>query len=168
MTVFAASVNDVEFLRDPTGNRRYWTLPVSACNFTHGLDMQQVWAQVRSLYEAGERWWLDAAENATLIGVNSNHTQDDPIEEVLRQCFKPVPNSWTSKPDIVSAVQEAWGGSWTQREARSLTAALRRLETQSGVERKKVKGVFQWALRRRSGGPEAVTDITALTEELLD
>jgi len=168
MTAFAASVNDVEFLRDATGNRRYWTLPVTGCNFEHGIDMQQVWAQVRKLYEAGERWWLDAAENITLIGVNSNHTQDDPIDEVLRQCFEPDPNSWTSKPDIVSAVQEAWGGSWTQREARSLTAALRRLETNSGVQRKKVKGVFQWALRRNVPEQDAIADITALTEELLD
>ena len=70
----------------------------------------------------------------------------------------------------MSAVQEAWGGTWTQREARSLTAALRRLETQSGVQRKKVKGVFQWALLRRRNVPEqdAAADIAALTEELLD
>ncbi len=136
----------------------------------HGIEMQQVWAQVRKLYDAKERWWLDADENRKLNGINTNHTQADPIEEILRQCFEVNDNHFTPKPEIVATVQASWAGTWTQREARSLTAALRRLEAQSGVQRKKVNGIFQWGLLRSRRVPEqnAVTDITALADELLD
>lgn len=45
-TAFGASVNDVEFLLDPTGARRFWPVEVTACNPFHGIDLQQLWAQV--------------------------------------------------------------------------------------------------------------------------
>ena len=43
-TVFCASVNEETFLVDPTGNSRFWTLPVIEINHLHGIDMQQVFA----------------------------------------------------------------------------------------------------------------------------
>jgi hypothetical protein len=45
-TVFCASVNDQSFLVDATGNTRWWTIPVTKVNYTHGIDMQQLFAQV--------------------------------------------------------------------------------------------------------------------------
>ena len=46
-TVFAATVNDSNFLVDATGNSRWWTIPVKDINYKHGIDMQQVFAQLR-------------------------------------------------------------------------------------------------------------------------
>ena len=45
-TVFFASVNKPNFLVDMTGNTRWWTIPVSKINYEHGIDMQQVFAQL--------------------------------------------------------------------------------------------------------------------------
>jgi len=56
-TVFGASVNQAEFLSDMTGNRRWWCIPVKSINNEHKLDMQQVWAEVYSLYEDGYTWY---------------------------------------------------------------------------------------------------------------
>src|SRR5690606_39387898 len=53
-TVFFGSVNPREFLHDETGNRRYWTIECESINSRHGLDMQQVWAEVLELWRAGE------------------------------------------------------------------------------------------------------------------
>lgn len=80
-TVMFASVNDDRFLNDPTGNRRFWTIECEAINHTHGLDMQQVWAEVYEEYKDGATWYLDADEVVALNQHNENFMQIDPIEE---------------------------------------------------------------------------------------
>lgn len=69
--VFGGTVNDVEYLSDPTGNRRF--LPVRC----HGLEAfggkidvdglrkvrDQLWAEAVHRYKAGEQWWLTEAED---------------------------------------------------------------------------------------------------------
>ncbi|WP_345758168.1 VapE domain-containing protein [Klebsiella aerogenes] len=86
-TVFFASVNPKHFLADDTGNVRWWTVPVTAVNYEHGIDTQQLWAEVLSWFEAGERWWLDRDEEAMLEVVNEQHGQTDPIEEMILARF---------------------------------------------------------------------------------
>ena len=62
--VFAGSVNAREFLTDNTGSRRFWTLPIAACNPTAIAEARdQLWAEALHAYHRGESWWLskDAA-----------------------------------------------------------------------------------------------------------
>lgn len=82
-TVFFASVNDHDFLVDPTGNRRYWTIDVARINHAHGLDMQQVWAEVYELYKAGEGWYLSGDEMKVLNERNRDFSQVEPVEELV-------------------------------------------------------------------------------------
>jgi predicted P-loop ATPase len=82
-TVFFASVNPEEFLRDETGNVRWWTIPVTAVDFQHSIDLQQLWAQAASLYEAGESWWLTKEEEVRLEQRNEDHTVKSSIYEML-------------------------------------------------------------------------------------
>lgn len=52
-TVFGASTNDGTPLRDKTGGRRFWLV---TCNekYIHGtMDIDQIWAEAKSLYESG-------------------------------------------------------------------------------------------------------------------
>ncbi len=86
-TVFFASVNPERFLADETGNVRWWTVPVTGVNYTHDIDVQQLWAEVASLFRDGERWWLERDEEAALEGVNREHEAIDPLEEMLQQRF---------------------------------------------------------------------------------
>lgn len=58
-TSFGASVNEFEFLLDTTGARRFWPMHVTGCNWKHGIDLQQLWAQVHTMVMAGENWNLD-------------------------------------------------------------------------------------------------------------
>lgn len=88
-TVFFASVNDDAFLVDDTGNTRWWTVPVTRVNFQHGIDMQQLWAEVYALYRDGEQWWLNQEEERLLEGANDDHRQVSPIEELILSAYNP-------------------------------------------------------------------------------
>jgi predicted P-loop ATPase len=61
--VFAGSVNETQYLRDPTGGRRFWPI---ACGKIHIDSLtkarDQLWAEARSRYLASEAWWLDTDE----------------------------------------------------------------------------------------------------------
>lgn len=82
-TVLCATVNNRNFLSDPTGNGRFWTVACRRIDSYHDIDMQQLWAQVYELYRAGEKWSLTPEELALVNEVNEHHEQADfPSEKV--------------------------------------------------------------------------------------
>ena len=97
-TVFFASVNPRQFLHDPTGNVRYWTISCEDINHNHGLDMQQVWAEVyESLYLHGESWFLSTDEVQRLNSHNKDYEVLDPITERLQSLYdweNALPSEW--------------------------------------------------------------------------
>jgi hypothetical protein len=58
--VFAGTTNQTDYLRDETGNRRYWVVRCGALIDTDALerDRDQLWAQAYAEYLNGELWWL--------------------------------------------------------------------------------------------------------------
>ncbi|VXC65844.1 VapE domain-containing protein [Sphingomonas sp. 8AM] len=80
-TVFAATVNESAFLVDTTGNSRWWTISVAKLDFQHGIDMQQLFAQLEvELGDNGE-WWLSPDEEAMLAALNARHTVTSVVVE---------------------------------------------------------------------------------------
>lgn len=86
-TVFFGSVNEKEFLYDPSGNRRFWTIECESINYNHKVNMQQVWAEVYDLYRKEESWRLSAEENALLSESNESFEVTEPIEEMIISDF---------------------------------------------------------------------------------
>jgi putative DNA primase/helicase len=82
-TVFCGTVNQQDFLIDTTGNSRWWVLPCIQINFRHGLDLQQIWAQVYRLFLEGGEWWLNEEENQRLDELNRNFEASDEVEDLL-------------------------------------------------------------------------------------
>lgn len=80
-TVFFGSVNPREYLNDPTGNRRYWTIECEELDHSHNIDMQQCWAQVYELWKSGEGYYLTAEEMSMLNSHNDEFMALDPVEE---------------------------------------------------------------------------------------
>jgi predicted P-loop ATPase len=63
--VLGASVNPsgYGFLRDPTGARRFWIVPVARIDIAAvERDRDQIWAEAVALYNAGRQWWLTERE----------------------------------------------------------------------------------------------------------
>jgi len=86
-TVFAATVNEHDYLIDETGNRRFWTVPVSACNADHGIDMQQLWAELYHDLRAGHPHYPTDEERAKLDRINVEHKVTDPVREGILETF---------------------------------------------------------------------------------
>lgn len=86
-TVFFGSVNEVDFLKDPTGNRRFWTIECESINYSHGLDMQQIWAEIKVLVDKGEPHILRSEEVDSLNSHNEKFQESDPIFERIASYF---------------------------------------------------------------------------------
>lgn len=86
-TSFFASVNEPAFLVDDTGNRRFLPIAVHGTNPYHGIDMQQLWAEIWDKYLAGEQWWPNAELLALLPARHDQHSQLDHIEDAVRTKF---------------------------------------------------------------------------------
>lgn len=86
-TVFAGTVNDLEFLRDSTGNRRFWPIEVSAIKRDPSINYQQLWAEVKTWFDSGESWHLDSAEIKMLNDYSERFTISDPIIEALHSSY---------------------------------------------------------------------------------
>jgi predicted P-loop ATPase len=76
------------YLKDPTGNRRFWPLPVSSIDLPRvTADKDQIWAEAVARHAAGETWWLSADEEAECDRLTSDRRSVDPwgyqIESVV-------------------------------------------------------------------------------------
>jgi len=143
-TVFGASVNDEQFLNDPTGNRRFWTIPAAAFRPDPDLDMQQLWAQVLTLWKAGERWYLSMAETARLNTHNEDFTAPDPIDERVADGFGWGPHvvvwEWATATEVLLRV-----GIKDPGKPQTIAAA-RALKKLNGGQRKKTNGKVLFAI----------------------
>jgi hypothetical protein len=83
-TSFCGSVNGDQFLNDPTGSGRFLTIKVEGRpEVSHGIDTQQLWAQIFTWWEAGEQWWLTEAEEDVQIESNDEFQSVDGITEQI-------------------------------------------------------------------------------------
>ena len=77
--IVVGSVNDAQFLVDPTGNRRYWVVPIEE----EKIDLAQlkqerdsIWSAAVAAYRNGETWWLSNEEEKL-------STQNNQIFEIV-------------------------------------------------------------------------------------
>ena len=137
-TVFGGSVNGEEFLADPTGNRRYLTIPVEGFEFDHSVDMQQVWAEFHSLWTAGEAFFLSMDEVSELNTHNEQFTIIDPLSERIAASFGWGPHvvmwDWMTVTDVLMkiGIKEP-----TKGQTIAGSAIIRKL---NGGQRKKSNG----------------------------
>lgn len=83
--VYAATTNSRNYLKDPTGNRRYWPFECSAIDIPGLLRMRaQLWAEAVHRYRAKELWYLHephlkAAHAAAVEERRETHPWEEPI-----------------------------------------------------------------------------------------
>ena len=138
-TVFAATVNEWNFLVDPTGNTRWWTIPVDSLDHTHDLDMQQVFAQLAVDFRQGAQWWLTDEEQKLLDGLNSKHQAASVIEERIHEALDPKNRNLRSM--TASKVLQEIGIKFpSNAQAKEAGAVLRSIYGPP----KKIQGLMKW------------------------
>lgn len=143
-TVFCATVNESNFLVDTTGNSRWWTIPVTHINYAHGIDMQQVFAQLALDVKAGEQWWLTQAEEALLESCNSEHLSVSVIREQLMEIVDMALMDNPKNPAMTAIeVLTKLGFEYpTNPQCKECAAILRQLFGDS----KKIQGQHKWRI----------------------
>jgi predicted P-loop ATPase len=90
-SILVGSTNELEFLSDPSGDRRYWVIPLAG-NINLNLAEQlrdQIWAAAVAAYRAGEQWWLTSDEKQLATKPTSSSGLAIPGRNSYRLC--PVP-----------------------------------------------------------------------------
>ena len=144
-TVFCATVNENNFLVDMTGNTRWWTIPVTAINFKHGIDMQQVFAQLaEDFHKEDARWWLNEHEDALLELHNRNHRSVSVIREQLMDILDLEQKDRSGHPAMTaSEVLKILGfDKPSNPQCKECGAILRELLG----EPKKTQGAYKWRI----------------------
>ena len=89
MTSFCGSVNEAEFLGDPSGSRRFWPVDVEAISWDFEMDWGQLWAQVFKLWSANPAFNLTAEEEKIRAAVAlEEHTLMSAEEEKLASYYQ--------------------------------------------------------------------------------
>lgn len=122
-TVFFASVNESSYLSDHTGNRRFWTIETIAIKADHGLDMQQVWAELLIAYKKGDSWYLTREEIEKLSFHNETYEAEDPVEDTVRGIFTKGTTFFT----CTDIAKKLGYNQPTQRDTRSISRAVQKL-----------------------------------------
>lgn len=100
--IFVATTNEDEFLQGVNGNRRFWIVKiwVTAPRLDVSDDLtedyiNQVWAEAKHLYEAGERTYLLPHEEDAARAVQREHTEQDDRADIIRKYLDTLlPENW--------------------------------------------------------------------------
>lgn len=134
-TVFIGTTNEAEFLRDPTGTRRFWPVPVSMVDLG-GLaaDRDQLWAEAVHALHAGEPWWLGEEAEVARIEASEPFREVDAWEEPIRL--------WADEQDapftVGDVLRHALGKDVAHQETRDAMRAATAL-TRLGFHKRRVR-----------------------------
>lgn len=100
--VFFGTTNEVDFLRNENGNRRFWVIPVgeveaskSPWELPKDPELGQIWAEALQVYKDGEPLYLNREEEAELKKLQDRYTAENGIVGVLTEYLdKPIPDGY--------------------------------------------------------------------------
>ncbi|TCL35628.1 virulence-associated protein E [Anaerospora hongkongensis] len=103
--VFFGTTNTRDFLRDATGNRRFWPVEVhpekaELSHWSHLTDdvVGQIWAEVMNWFKAGESLTLDAESREEATRQQALHMELDPREGLIQEWLEsPIEEEWDSE-----------------------------------------------------------------------
>lgn len=123
MTAFFGSVNSQQFLKDDTGNRRYWVVPCENILWDHGINLNELWGEAMyKLRVEKVPYWLTESEKEILNKNNEEYEVKTEAEIKISEKynFNVDKEFWTKLPTttIAETINES---------ARAVSQALAKL-----------------------------------------
>jgi predicted P-loop ATPase len=140
--IFVGTVNDSEYLRDPTGNRRFWPVRCGKIDIPAlESDREQLMAEAREMFLSGERWWPEGAEVEACEKAQSERTANDvwfPLigTYVETEHKKHARETFITIGDVLADLGIR-KGEWTQSEQNRVAKCLVQLKWQPTRRRRK-------------------------------
>lgn len=138
LTTFCATVNPTDFLKDKTGSRRFWIIPVEECNIEEmqQIDIDEFWGAVYSLWCSGTvKNFLNADETETLLQDNTMFNVENNITIALNDTFDFEQQKELWRVYNISEIAEIIG----IRENKAIKNELERRRFKYGTQRDKYK-----------------------------
>ena len=117
--IFFGTTNDIEFLKDRTGNRRFWPVdvgvqPVSKNVFTQlEEEVSQIWAEAFCYWQLGEPLYLRGEVEAEAMQEQELHRESNAKEGVIREFVdRQVPVNWEKR--TLSERLTYWGSEFAR------------------------------------------------------
>ncbi|MCP3099000.1 virulence-associated E family protein [Myxococcus sp. K15C18031901] len=140
--VFVGTTNEDDYLRDPTGHRRFWPVKCSHID-TDALarDRDQIWAEAVARFNQGESWWLTSEEAAGAeqqAALRAENYGDSRKEVILKWLLEMPADKRPNDVTILHVGVEAFSLHPAQvdpRISREIGAALKALNFTRGQRR---------------------------------
>lgn len=150
-SIFVGSTNRDDFLNDPTGERRFWVIPVAGKINIAQLkrDRDAIWAAAVTAYRNGEQWWLTDEEEHLLGLENEKYQQQDSWEPLLESYL--VGKNEISISTLLSDCLGIEIGRHDRASQMRVTECLKRLDWQKGDRRSSGGKRNQFWMRSKNG-----------------
>lgn len=103
--IFFGTSNNQEYLRDKTGNRRFWPMDILVTAPTKNVyteldgEVDQLWAEAFFRWQMGEQLYLTGEAECEAIAEQEAHRENDAKEGLVRDfLMRRLPQDWDRKP----------------------------------------------------------------------
>ena len=105
--IFVGTTNQSEYLKDYSGNRRYWPVRCLTVNIeTLKENRDQYFAEAMHRLNAGEPWWPGAAEDEVFDQVQADRMQVDPWQFAIEDYLLNSTRDYFTADDILTGAIE--------------------------------------------------------------
>lgn len=82
--VFFGTTNETAFLRDATGNRRFWPIAIHQRYRQGTINVDQIWAEAKYRFSQSEKLYLNDELEADAVQVQLDHAENDERSGLIR------------------------------------------------------------------------------------
>jgi putative DNA primase/helicase len=137
--VFCGTVNHGDYLRDTTGNRRFWVVRCEGPLNTEGVRVARdaLWSEAVHHYRRGEPWHLDPEHEAGMRDEHEARLEHDPWEDILADWTRAHTSETGELPFSMNEILELALGLPAQSRNPRVTARVSGLLAKLGYEKRK-------------------------------